>query len=247
MDTSWEGLGEWYDRMILDPNSIQNRVILPNLIRLADPKKGEQILDIGCGTGFFSKALSLSGAKVVGVDPAHDNIILAKRNCVDCEFILDNAQKLEKLSGRRFEKAILVSMLDNIKDVNSVFCQLKKILLPKATVVIVINHPAFRIPKFSEWQTHEKKGIILREISEYMSESSHSIDMHPSSKNKKFTTTYHRPIQYYFKILEKNGFLVKRVEEWISHKKSEVGPRALAEDSARKEFPMFMAIAAKKK
>jgi hypothetical protein len=37
-----------------------------------------------------------------------------------------------------------------------------------------------------------------------------------------------------------------RLEEWISHKKSEKGTRQLAEDVARKEFPLFMALELRK-
>jgi hypothetical protein len=38
--------------------------------------------------------------------------------------------------------------------------------------------------------------------------------------------------------------LVDAIEEWPSHKISTSGPRAAAENLARKEIPMFMAIRA---
>jgi hypothetical protein len=42
-----------------------------------------------------------------------------------------------------------------------------------------------------------------------------------------------------------NGFLIERIEEWVSPKKSE-GVMAKVEDRARAEFPLFMAMVAKK-
>jgi len=42
------------------------------------------------------------------------------------------------------------------------------------------------------------------------------------------------------KALHKAGFTLKILEEWNSHKKSEPGPRAKAEDRARKEIPLFL-------
>jgi hypothetical protein len=39
------------------------------------------------------------------------------------------------------------------------------------------------------------------------------------------------------------GFLIEKIEEWISDKKSE-GGMAKIEDKARKEIPLFMAILA---
>jgi hypothetical protein len=40
--------------------------------------------------------------------------------------------------------------------------------------------------------------------------------------------------------------LVESLEEWPSHKNSNSGPRAAAENTARKEIPLFMAIRAVK-
>ena len=36
--------------------------------------------------------------------------------------------------------------------------------------------------------------------------------------------------------------LIDAIEEWASHKVSDSGPRAPAENTARKEIPMFMAM-----
>jgi hypothetical protein len=44
-------------------------------------------------------------------------------------------------------------------------------------------------------------------------------------------------------MLFNNGFLIEKMEEWISDKKSE-GGRAKIEDKARAEFPLFLAIKA---
>ena len=47
-------------------------------------------------------------------------------------------------------------------------------------------------------------------------------------------------------ILGKHGFALAGLEEWISHRVSERGPRAGAEDRARKEFPLFLMLKAQK-
>ena len=66
--------------------------------------------------------------------------------------------------------------------------------------------------------------------------------MHPGDNPKEVTTSFHRPLQFYSKSLFKNGFCITRIEEWNSFKKSEPGPRAQAEDKARKEIPLFLFI-----
>jgi hypothetical protein len=48
------------------------------------------------------------------------------------------------------------------------------------------------------------------------------------------------------KTFAKEGFAVTKLEEWISHRKSENGPWAKAENNARKEIPLFMCMVFKK-
>ena len=82
-----------------------------------------------------------------------------------------------------------------------------------------------------------------------MSDQSLRIDMTPGEADaarKTFTVSFHRPLQSYFKALNKAGLAVTRLEEWISHKKSQKGPRAAEEDRTRKEIPMFLCIEARK-
>jgi hypothetical protein len=48
------------------------------------------------------------------------------------------------------------------------------------------------------------------------------------------------------KSLRNAGLLIDALEEWPSHKTSQPGPRAAAENAARKEIPMFLALRARK-
>jgi len=60
------------------------------------------------------------------------------------------------------------------------------------------------------------------------------------------TTTYHRPIGRYVESLARAGFAADAIEEWSSARASEPGPRADEENRARSEFPMFLAIRARR-
>ena len=130
-------------------------------------------------------------------------------------------------------------MQDVIKEAN-------RVLKPKGQLFIVLNHPAFRIPKDSSWGWDETKKKQYRRLDGYMSETSEQIQMHPGDKPWEKTTSFHRPLQFYFKTLSKNGLSVTRLEEWVSHKISEEGPKKIAEDKARHEFPLFLFIEANK-
>ena len=55
-DTSWGNVSDWYNATVEDAESYQQKVILPNLLRIVAPGKGVKIFDVGCGTGVFSRA-----------------------------------------------------------------------------------------------------------------------------------------------------------------------------------------------
>jgi hypothetical protein len=69
---------------------------------------------------------------------------------------------------------------------------------------------------------------------------------HPGKDPKRYTWTFHRPLQSYVKALRGAGLVVDALEEWASHKRSDSGPRAKAENTARREIPMFLALRAVK-
>jgi hypothetical protein len=65
---------------------------------------------------------------------------------------------------------------------------------------------------------------------------------HPGSAPTEFTWTYHRPLEDYIKASARAGLLIDALEEWPSHKTSDSGLRAAAENLARKEIPLFLAL-----
>ena len=66
-ETSWGKVADWYDDMVLSDDSYQKTLILPNLLKAMEIKKGQKILDIGCGQGFFANEFSKAGAVVTGI------------------------------------------------------------------------------------------------------------------------------------------------------------------------------------
>ena len=141
---------------------------------------------------------------------------------------------------------MIVLAIQNIKELSDVLKEVYRILKPSGRLIMVLNHPTFRIPKRSGWGFDDKEGKQYRRIDGYLSESKNSIVMHPGQKESEETISYHRPLQDFFKAFSKSNFAVTRLEEWISHKKSESGPRQKAEDLARKEIPIFMMIEVRK-
>ena len=123
--------------------------------------------------------------------------------------------------------------------------------MPTVTGCENLMMAAARIPGRTSWEWDEATKTQYRRVNAYLSDSRAMIDMHPSlsrdggAARGKQTVSFHRPLQVYVKALAKHGFAIVKLEEWISHKKSEPGPRAKEEDRSRKEIPLFLYLEAR--
>ncbi len=248
--TSWGDVAEWYDALLEETaGTYQKEVVLPNLLRLMELTPRTTVADIACGQGFFSRAFAQAGARVVASDIAPELIAAAKNNTPPSlqkkiRYEVAAADALTGIPSESTDVATLILAIQNIENVNGVLAEAERILKPEGRLFMVMNHPAFRVPKESAWGWDDARKVQYRRIDRYISESRVKIQMHPGDRPEEHTISFHRPLQFYAKTLAKNGFLIARMEEWTSHKKSEPGPRAEAEDRARKEFPLFLCIEA---
>lgn len=245
-ETSWDKVSGWYSELLEDENTYQAQVILPNLRRLLNLQKGEKVLDLACGNGYFSKEFAKT-AKVVGVDISRGLVETARKNVPSGNFFVSPADKLDFLNDKSISQIVVVLAIQNIENPHLVFKECARVLKPGGSLHLVLNHPAFRIPKKSGWGWDNELKAQYRRIDGYLSESKEKIQMHPGSAPSVHTYSFHRPLQYFFKTLSNQKFYVNRLEEWASNRKSQDGPRAKAENTARKEIPIFMYLEAIKK
>jgi len=247
-DTSWGKVAPWYDDLLESGKSTyQSDLILPNVLRLLGPKKDQKILDLACGQGFFTREIFKAGAKVIGADLSKELIEFArKQSPKEIEYTVAPADKLGFLTSNSVEAILCVLAIQNMKNVPAVFQECSRVLKAGGRMVFVLNHPAFRIPKRSSWGMDSEKKIQYRRIDEYISESESEIAMHPGALPGVATVSFHHPLQFYFKAMHKAGLVVSRLEEWTSNKQSQPGPNAGAENKARKEFPLFLALEVRK-
>jgi trans-aconitate methyltransferase len=63
-----------------------------SLVDLLDPKPGERILDLGCGTGHLTAKIAATGARVVGLDHSAEMLAQARAAYPEQEFIQGDAR-----------------------------------------------------------------------------------------------------------------------------------------------------------
>lgn len=246
-DTGWGKVATWYDAHLQTDDTYHSQVVIPNLLRLINLKKDESLLELGCGQGFVIEKFIPQSAHLTGVDIGKELIEIAKQKNKNITYSVGSAEDPQILVGQTFDVIMIVLAIQNMKHLNLVMENISRLLKPTGRVYFVLNHPAFRIPQHSTWMFTEDKKTQMRVVDLYMTEKEISIDMNPGqTDNKKITPSFHRPLQVYSKSFAKHNFSITKIEEWMSHKKSQPGPQAQAEDKARKEFPMFMCLELKK-
>ncbi len=247
---SWEPVAKWYGKHLKEEDTFQSEVIFPGSLRLLYPMKGKSYIDIACGEGSFVRSVANTGAAVLGFDISSTLIKQAEAKKIKgATFRVANATDFARYyDPASFDGASCNLAIQNIDDYAAVFKDAGKVLKAGAPFVIVINHPMFRIPRQTGWGWDEKRGLQYRRTDAYLTPNEIPIVANPGEGAKsKVTYSYHRSLEAYIKELAKAGFMVDAIEEWISHRNSDSGPKAKAENRARTEIPMFMAIRAIKK
>ncbi len=255
--TDWDNVADWYDQLVGESGSEYHReVVLPGTLRLLAAKPGDHVLDLACGQGVLCRLLAARGIEATGVDAAAELIRSARQRQVPApptaaptpiaptHYHVADAKETEFLPAGQFTSAACVLAIQNMHPLAAVFGGVARLLKPGGRLVIVMMHPCFRGPKETQWGWDDKGMIQYRRTDRYLLPRKTPIVTHPGKDPGKYTWSFHKPIEAYVKALRNAGMLVDAIEEWPSHKKSTSGPRAPAENVAREEIPMFMAIRA---
>jgi SAM-dependent methyltransferase len=163
----------------------------------------------------------------------------------DIRYLVGDARRLDFLPGQEFDAIVCILAAQNIDPIERAFMECARVMRPGGRLVMVLNHPAFRIPRQSHWAWDEARKLLYRAVDRYLTPLKIPIDTHPfKSPGQKTTWTFHRPLQNYVNGLSKAGLWTNALEEWPSHKVSQPGPVAMSENRARAEFPLFLALRA---
>ncbi|WP_213357652.1 class I SAM-dependent methyltransferase [Chlamydiifrater phoenicopteri] len=251
-DTSWGKVAKEYHSIVgSDGHFYHREVILPNIQTFIDISSKDFFIDIGCGQGVFEKILP-KNSKYLGIDISKELVKLAERSKISPkhEFVVADLTKpeLPQKTQAHFEsasKAVAILSLQNMTNPEVAISHASKLLNNNGLFVIILNHPCFRIPRLSSWQYDENQGLMYRRVDRYLSKQKIPIQNNPGRKHSALTWSFHFPLSFWITALKDCGFHLVDMEEWTSPKQS-YGKRGKAENLARKEFPLFLALKAQK-
>jgi SAM-dependent methyltransferase len=248
--TSWDPLAAWYDGWVGEGGSEHHReVALPATLRLLEVKSGEEILDLGCGQGVLAPSVLRTGAHYTGVDASPRLIQLAKKHHGShARFLVGDARKLpslHSLAESSFDAVVFLLSLQDMDPLEPVLASIPWALKDGGRVVLLLTHPAFRVPRQSGWGWDEGRKLMFRRIDRYLTPLPVPMKPLPGQEGRS-TRSFHRPAQSYVNGLAEHGLLVDRLEEIPVQKLKALGQSTKAEKLARQEIPLFLGIRARK-
>jgi 2-polyprenyl-3-methyl-5-hydroxy-6-metoxy-1,4-benzoquinol methylase len=220
----WDTNAEAWDKKIGSGGGWQSILIAPTVERMLNIQPGENVLDIACGNGQFTRRLADLGASIVASDFSPRLIELARQrttehiDCITYHIVdaTDEAQLLA-LAGPekpRFDAAVCNNALMDMPAIEPIFRAVRQLLRPGGRFVFSIMHPCFNGLSMS----------MQPELADYAAEPTYSIKVSrylSADVTKGLAITeqplqqyyWHRPLHVLLNSAFSNGLVMDRLEE----------------------------------
>ena len=131
----------WSEDYDSGPNSKWLQAWQTKIIEVMSPQADEQILDVGCGTGFAVRQLSqrLGKGKVCGLDISCSMLAKAEANIANCnnvELLLGDAENLPH-KNNRFDRVMCSNCFHYFPILDSVIKEFNRVLRPGGIAYIL--------------------------------------------------------------------------------------------------------------
>ena len=179
------------------------RALLPDL-------SGRNVLDLGCGFGWFCRwACQQGAAHVSGIDVSEKMLARGRAATADprITYIRADLEHLE-LQAEAFDVVYSSLALHYVKRLNGLMSQIYRSLIPDGDLVFSVEHPLFTAPSQPNWSL-DAAGHKIWPVDGYLNEG-------PRSTNwlAKGVIKQHRTVATYINMLILLGFSISHVEEW---------------------------------
>jgi SAM-dependent methyltransferase len=166
-----EGYDRWSVTYDITPNPVVSMDDRCTLIALA-PKRGERILDAGCGTGRHFVPLRRAGCEVIGIDFSLGMLRVARRQHPQVPVLMADLQKILPLTSGYFD-AVLCSLVgEHLEPLHRVFREMHRVLRPGGRLIFSVYHPDMAAAgieaNFQEVDVEFRLGAYRHTVKDYL-------------------------------------------------------------------------------
>ncbi len=204
----------------------------PAMLSLLPEVKGKQVLDAGCGPGWYSEHLVSSGAKVTAIDVTPKMVEITKERLGTSVEVYeaDLSKPLDFLEDESFDCIVCSLTLHYIEDWANVFEEMYRILRKSGHLVFSTHHP-FN-PSVLEQSKYFETELVEEEWGSF-------------GKPKVKVQFFNRPLSEMILPLHNMCFLVEQI---IEPRLTEEGKEQYPEFYERlSQYPWLLCVRAKKK
>jgi SAM-dependent methyltransferase len=168
-------------------HSLLNR---PALLSVLPELKTLNVLDAGCGTGWFTEYFVKQGATVTGLDVSPEMVERTKTRVSAANIIQANLAEPLSLADHTFDLVFSSLTLQYLESWALTFNEFKRILKPQGIFIFSVHHPfeEFKLSGENYFQTEERK-------------------------RKGGQVSFRRPLSSMSETLHQTGFVIERVLE----------------------------------
>lgn len=201
--SSYDSIADWYAAWV-EEESWAHPTLLYSLFSLTGDVSGSHILDLGCGEGYFSRAVAKNGAEVTGVDISESMLSLARSRSeasLPVAYVKDDAQSLKTMRDNEFDGAICMLALMDIPDLSATFRAVHRVVAPNGWLVIGTTHPCFDGPHAS-WSEDDQGNHRI--VTNYLSEGHWFSHYAPGIRGR--VGAWHRTMSTYLNTAREEGW-----------------------------------------
>ena len=139
--------------------------LLSEFENLVCPKKGERVIDLGCGTGAFTQRLKKLDLAMMGMDISTESIIKAKKNILDVNFLVGDIEKTG-LKDNSFDIIIYSGVLHHFPDFSEVLNEGFRILKSGGRMFSYdtnLDNPIMALYRHPKSPFYSRKGLTSNE------------------------------------------------------------------------------------
>jgi len=211
----------------------------PALQAMLPDLHGLQVVDLGCGFGWFCRwARQQGAAHVLGLDVSENMLARARSAPADPAITYARADlEAVTLPDSRFDLAYSSLTLHYIQDLARLLATVHRALVLGGQLIFSIEHPIYMAPTHPAWAI-DAHGHTTWPLDRYSMEGPRTTTWLAEGVVKQ-----HRTMGTTLTLLIRCGFTITHVEEWSPTDAQIAAKPELAEE---RERPMFLLVAARR-
>jgi ubiquinone/menaquinone biosynthesis C-methylase UbiE len=147
-------------------NKYRERQRMETIDFLCEPNLDDTILEIGCGTGFYTRMLAPRVHHIVGIDFSETAIDKAKlqNKSENVWYVVADAQDLSTFPDNTFDKILAIDVLEHLTDsqLGAAFREVARVMSKRGRFV-------FFTPSSSHWIEQLKaRNVIVKQFPEHV-------------------------------------------------------------------------------